>query len=111
MTAEWSGLTGTSSALAPGSTPGTFVSGITYDAVGNATFNFYVDDSGNGRTNFDYGATVAETDDVDATFNDGALVLSVLIVGRSEEHTSELQSLMRISSAFFCLKKKQHSTT
>src|SRR3546814_4925878 len=32
------------------------------------------------------------------------LVLSVL--GRSEEHTSELQSLMRISYAVFCLKKK-----
>src|SRR3546814_5491278 len=33
---------------------------------------------------------------------------------RSEEHTSELQSLMRISYAVFCLKKKkqqQHSTT
>src|SRR3546814_1214781 len=32
---------------------------------------------------------------------------------RSEEHTSELQSLMRISSAGFCLKKKtstQHTT-
>src|SRR3546814_8168693 len=32
---------------------------------------------------------------------------------RSEEHTSELQSLMRISYAVFCLKKKNHhkSTT
>src|SRR3546814_10485000 len=29
---------------------------------------------------------------------------------RSEEHTSELQSLMRISYAVFCLKKKQHRT-
>src|SRR3546814_1063605 len=28
---------------------------------------------------------------------------------RSEEHTSELQSLMRISYAVFCLKKKTHS--
>src|SRR3546814_8528353 len=28
-------------------------------------------------------------------------------VSRSEEHTSELQSLMRISYAVFCLKKKQ----
>src|SRR3546814_2262863 len=28
--------------------------------------------------------------------------------GRSEEHTSELQSLMRISYAGFCLKKKKH---
>src|SRR3546814_1010806 len=30
---------------------------------------------------------------------------------RSEEHTSELQSLMRISYAVFCLKKKTKSTT
>src|SRR3546814_8459495 len=29
---------------------------------------------------------------------------------RSEEHTSELQSLMRISYAVFCLKKKQYMT-
>src|SRR3546814_11527344 len=30
-------------------------------------------------------------------------------LGRSEEHTSELQSLMRISYAVFCLKKKKPS--
>src|SRR3546814_10772708 len=30
--------------------------------------------------------------------------------GRSEEHTSELQSLMRISYAVFCLKKKKQKT-
>src|SRR3546814_8070466 len=30
---------------------------------------------------------------------------------RSEEHTSELQSLMRISYAVFCLKKKKHQQT
>src|SRR3546814_5922896 len=30
---------------------------------------------------------------------------------RSEEHTSELQSLMRISYAVFCLKKKNTNTT
>src|SRR3546814_9130899 len=30
---------------------------------------------------------------------------------RSEEHTSELQSLMRISYAVFCLKKKNDTTT
>src|SRR3546814_8848516 len=36
------------------------------------------------------------------------LVSAVLIgMGRSEEHTSELQSLMRISYAVFCLKKKK----
>src|SRR3546814_1992791 len=32
-------------------------------------------------------------------------------VARSEEHTSELQSLMRISYAVFCLKKKHMSDT
>src|SRR3546814_3907809 len=31
-------------------------------------------------------------------------------VDRSEEHTSELQSLMRISYAVFCLKKKKEKT-
>src|SRR3546814_2481141 len=31
-------------------------------------------------------------------------------IHRSEEHTSELQSLMRTSYAVFCLKKKQHKT-
>src|SRR3546814_4412202 len=33
----------------------------------------------------------------------------VLVQIRSEEHTSELQSLMRISYAVFCLKKKKHN--
>src|SRR3546814_8992298 len=32
-------------------------------------------------------------------------------IRRSEEHTSELQSLMRISYAVFCLKKKKHKHT
>src|SRR3546814_3099825 len=32
------------------------------------------------------------------------------VTARSEEHTSELQSLMRISYAVFCLKKKKKST-
>src|SRR3546814_6002406 len=32
------------------------------------------------------------------------------LLARSEEHTSELQSLMRISYAVFCLQKKKHTT-
>src|SRR3546814_4790781 len=36
----------------------------------------------------------------------GAAFLFFLLAGRSEEHPSELQSLMRISYAVFCLKKK-----
>src|SRR3546814_4526227 len=45
--------------------------------------------------------------------NDAALALVgfvflVALAYRAEEHTSELQSLMRISYAVFCLKKKTH---
>src|SRR3546814_10787047 len=36
-------------------------------------------------------------------------ILSTDQPGRSEEHTSELQSLMRISYAVFCLKKKKQT--
>src|SRR3546814_7306038 len=50
-------------------------------------------------------------------FRSGGLILALsgdtrrceaLIAARSEEHTSELQSLMRISYAVFCLKKKNY---
>src|SRR3546814_7174094 len=38
-------------------------------------------------------------------------LINITLQGRSGEHTSELQSLMRISYAVFCLKKKkQHRT-
>src|SRR3546814_8209549 len=46
--------------------------------------------------------------------NDGEFDFAFGNGGRSEEHTSELQSLMRISYAVFCLKKKtkqQYSIT
>src|SRR3546814_7095180 len=36
---------------------------------------------------------------------------NVMVEHRSEEHTSELQSLMRISYAVFCLKKKNETQT
>src|SRR3546814_3756834 len=39
----------------------------------------------------------------------GALALAAPLA-KSEEHTSELQSLMRISYAVFCLKKKKQKT-
>src|SRR3546814_1637866 len=41
------------------------------------------------------------------TVAERALVALVVEQRRSEEHTSELQSLMRISYAVFCLKKKK----
>src|SRR3546814_2443741 len=42
--------------------------------------------------------------------NRGTPVTDVSLVARSEEHTSELQSLMRISYAVFCLKKKNNTS-
>src|SRR3546814_2027809 len=47
---------------------------------------------------------------VEAAVREGALLRvrpKAMTVARSEEHTSELQSLMRISYAVFCLKKKK----
>src|SRR3546814_1756461 len=41
------------------------------------------------------------------TGHEGAGVVEAVGADRSEEHTSELQSLMRISYAVFCLKKKK----
>src|SRR3546814_9730879 len=50
-------------------------------------------------------------DDVAVTVNDSGDSSRIFVVspdeGRSEEHTSELQSLMRISYAVFCLKKQK----
>src|SRR3546814_9695384 len=49
-----------------------------------------------------------------ALFAPGGTRLEQRAVGhlhRSEEHTSELQSLMRISYAVFCLKNKKRTTT
>src|SRR3546814_1736883 len=62
--------------------------------------------------------TLAGWRDDALTMIDWAVTGPVVLVGssmggwRSEEHTSELQSLMRISYAVFCLKKKnaQHKT-
>src|SRR3546814_1554299 len=46
----------------------------------------------------------------DGEGDSGYAVYHGKVSDRSEEHTSELQSLMRISYAVFCLKKKKHNT-
>src|SRR3546814_4784159 len=60
----------------------------------------------------DAGELLAQRRDLGVEHVDGAaglggdpLLLGQCFLGRSEEHTSELQSLMRISYAVFCLKK------
>src|SRR3546814_1405240 len=56
---------------------------------------------------FDSGS-VERVRDHDARLG-GPVALQGHIAQRSEEHTSELQSLMRISYAVFCLKKKNNT--
>src|SRR3546814_1755615 len=56
------------------------------------------------------GVTVHHRDELDALQRELRDVKGVTVIvyeQRSEEHTSELQSLMRISYAVFCLKKKK----
>src|SRR3546814_10181229 len=45
------------------------------------------------------------------TDGSASVVVSPRLLVRSEEHTSELQSLMRISYADYCLKKKNNDAT
>src|SRR3546814_9121519 len=49
-----------------------------------------------------------KTDAASASPGIRLVIVSASAPARSEEHTSELQSLMRISSAVFCLKKKKN---
>src|SRR3546814_1425756 len=55
-------------------------------------------------------ASLADLREYDVVVSSGEQVTSglmaIMLQSRSEEHTSELQSLMRISYAVFCLKKK-----
>src|SRR3546814_1903688 len=56
-----------------------------------------------------YDTTVFVTSTIEAiihTLLEAFLLVALVVFVRSEEHTSELQSLMRISYAVFCLKKK-----
>src|SRR3546814_3978977 len=47
---------------------------------------------------------------LDLLLSEKLLIVQGTAFNRSEEHTSELQSLMRISYAVFCLKKKNKNT-
>src|SRR3546814_3173653 len=69
---------------------------------GGDVFQYTLDQPAEGRAAGKVGAVAG---DVHARQNDLPMAL---VDQRSEEHTSELQSLMRISYAVFCLKKKTH---
>src|SRR3546814_1163128 len=73
----------------------------------------YEDLCGKGAKQIGFDEVALETaayyasEDADFTFQlHGVLYPKVEALPRSEEHTSELQSLMRISYAVFCLQKK-----
>src|SRR3546814_4000435 len=57
--------------------------------------------------------SIAGLSEMSSRSTEGSTRISLMFdLDRSEEHTSELQSLMRISYAVFCLKKKKtHNTT
>src|SRR3546814_5668877 len=72
--------------------------GVGEMAARRATGNFQVGDGQVQFNGIDLGAFTSQMDAHD-------------LYRRSEEHTSELQSLMRISYAVFCLKKKNIKST
>src|SRR3546814_10649822 len=72
--------------------------------VGGDTYDINL---GNGGEVIEFNEDFDLPDDVRALGDDLIAQLSSGELTRSEEHTSELQSLMRISYAVFCLKKKK----
>src|SRR3546814_3833577 len=74
---------------------------VFWNRLDNAIANVTIADNLRQRRNVD--AIVAKGVELTAAARHGDVELSA----RSEEHTSELQSLMRISYAVFCLKKKK----
>src|SRR3546814_3545447 len=78
---------------------------VVYDGATGETLR-HVGRSGAGEGEFDRPNGVAVVDELLFVVERDNRRVQV----RSEEHTSELQSLMRISYAVFCLKKKKHNT-
>src|SRR3546814_2891372 len=84
------------------------VPGMVDAAAGEVSYavNLRIDDAG-----VPVGRSVAARLGVPVTVENDLNAAALGAARGSEEHTSELQSLMRISYAVFCLKKKKHNTT
>src|SRR3546814_20766981 len=96
----------------------TYVGGraqVTYELpLNEVVFDFYdrLKSISRGYASFDYhqiGYRDGDLVKMSILVNAEAVDALSMIVHRSEEHTSELQSLMRISYAVFCLKNKKQS--
>src|SRR3546814_4795492 len=82
------------------------------DAVDRGTVTYTPDVTFTLRTNIADGKLVfvGDAGAISGKINPDLQVPENSVVQKSEEHTSELQSLMRISYAVFCLKKKKKKT-
>src|SRR3546814_6923698 len=97
-------------ALSPSFEVGSLGSSILYDAPGiNAEWTHILSPSRTLRLEGTYRDFRYRSVAYDR--QDGPQADISLTAWRSEEHTSELQSLMRISYAVFCLKKKTRNNT
>src|SRR3546814_5789142 len=85
--------------LLPGQEAGPLLAGMTGDPIAIAHVGAHWDELLRFATSIRTGTVTASA------------MLRRLSAYRSEEHTSELQSLMRISYAVFCLKKKKNPKT
>src|SRR3546814_3997815 len=88
--------------------------GIAAEHLARLTERFYRVDPGRSRSVGGTGLGLAIVKHIVERHRGQLLIDSEIGVGtrvtaRSEEHTSELQSLMRISYAVFCLKKKKNN--
>src|SRR3546814_2050404 len=86
--------------------PGSFLAGILVLAVGGLTVNMVVLFGLILAAGMLVDGAIVVTEYADRKMSEGLPKQE-----RSEEHTSELQSLMRISYAVFCLKKKKYTQT
>src|SRR3546814_3392887 len=90
------------------------VSGYSFSTRGT---NFQIDlirQRRGQKTDFKFGPTISLRGDRTGKIDDPQVAALgkrkvAVEMGRSEEHTSELQSLMRISYAVVCLKKQKHN--
>src|SRR3546814_9202821 len=91
--------------LTPADVDGAFT-GMPFDLISGLSvpeyFGIHPRITDNNRT----GGSAFQTLAIAAALALDAGLCDVALIARSEEHTSELQSLMRLSYAVFCLKKK-----
>src|SRR3546814_7944285 len=102
------GSTGVTALAGYGTVEASGISGAAVDSDGTVTVTGMTAEAGYVEVPITYGGSnVTVRVDYTKVRDGNAAVSGSAPVNRSEEHTSELQSLMRHSYAVFCLKKKK----